>query len=127
MLNWGFSIDLVANLNLSSLVLLGISGGVTISAGIVSKAQQSPAGGGAPVAKALLNSTSSFWPDILMDDKGEFSVVRLQQLLFTVVYIVIYVSYFFGMKMRYPDFDQSAFVLMGISTGTYVLGKSLNK
>jgi hypothetical protein len=30
--------------------------------------------------------------------------------------------------MAYPDFtDNSTYTLMGISTGTYVVGKSLNK
>ena len=126
-LNWGFSYlhSGPLTINGTSLILLGISGGATLAAAAVSSAQKS-----LPPATGLKASLSAkcFWTDILMDDSGNFSLVRLQQLLFTFVFIAIYISNFFNVNpITYPDFDNTAFVLMGISTGTYVLGKSLNK
>lgn len=69
----------------------------------------------------------NFWSDILSDDDGQLSIVRLQQLIFTIAYVVIYISTFFNSHMKYPEFDNYAFVLMGISTGTYLLGKGMKR
>ncbi|MES2111261.1 MAG: hypothetical protein V4577_21075 [Bacteroidota bacterium] len=127
-LNWGFfsGKPVPPAINTTSLILLGISGGTALAAAAVSKTQQALP---APMPSKANLATQSFWTDILMDDKGQFSVTRLQQLLFTLVYIAIYLSLFFkNNAMAYPDFtDNSTYTLMGISTGTYVLGKSLNK
>ena len=70
----------------------------------------------------------SFWTDILKDDSGQLSIVRLQQLIFTFAYVVIFLSSFFASNMKeYPVFGENAFVLMGISAGTYLIGKGLKK
>ncbi len=72
--------------------------------------------------------TKRFWVDIIMDDNGQLSLVRLQQLIFTIIYATVYVTTFFGDAMKtYPEFQANAYILMGISTGSYLLGKSLNK
>ncbi|AWI25640.1 hypothetical protein [Flavobacterium pallidum] len=77
--------------------------------------------------KAKLPS-KRFWVDIIMDDNGQLSLARLQQLVFTVIYATVYITTFFGDAMKvYPDFQANAYILMGISSGSYLLGKSLNK
>jgi len=115
-------------INPTALILLGISSAVTLTASVVGSVQ---------VASKLRNKgthtlklerkTEGWWIDILTDDQGQFSVARLQQLVFTLIYIVVYLSTFFGAEMKLPEFDNYAFVLMGISTGSYVVGKSMYK
>jgi len=77
--------------------------------------------------KSNSTTTQGFWIDILLDDNGQFSVGRLQNLLFTLIYITVYISLFFKNGMEYPDFDNTAYVLMGISSGGYLIGKGMNK
>ncbi len=124
-LNWGFSETHEPTLNLTSLILLGIPAGVTISAGLIASVHKSVKSDGT-TAKSELDG-NSFWSDILMDDSGQFSVGRLQNLIFTIVFIGIYLSGFFYSGMNYPDFDETSFVLMGISGGTYLIGKGQKK
>ena len=124
-LYWGYSTDQIAMINQTGLILLGISGGTAVTAEIISAAQK--ASKKAPSLKITL-PTKGFWEDILMDDSGNFSISRLQQLVFTLVYVIIYVSTFFKKPpFVYPQFDTNAYVLMGISTGAFLLGKGLNK
>jgi len=82
---------------------------------------------GEPPLKKYAGSSKSFWKDILMDDSGQFSITRLQQLIFTFAYVLVFISSFFYNGLEYPEFQQNAFVLMGISTGTYLVGKGLKK
>ena len=71
---------------------------------------------------------TSFWTDILKDDNGQLSIGRLQQFIFTLIYVVIFLTSFFASNMKeYPDFHENAFTLMGISAGTYLIGKGLKK
>ncbi len=82
----------------------------------------------APTALKSMLISKSFWVDIIMDDNGQLSLVRLQQLIFTIIYATVYITTFFGEGMKtYPDFEANAYILMGISSGSYLLGKSLNK
>lgn len=114
--------------NTTALILLGISSAVTLTSSVVSAVQLAGNNKLAkPLTLKLQRQTQGLWIDILTDDQGQFSVTRLQQLVFTLVYIVIYVSSFFGKSKALPDFDNYAFVLMGISTGSYVVGKALYK
>ena len=125
-LNWGFSAVNEPSLNLTCLILLGIPAGVTLTAGIITSAQLSTR----KTEKQFKRDrdSKSFWTDILMDDSEQFSIVRLQQLIFTIAYVIIFVSSFFYSNMtKYPEFDETAFVLMGISGGTYLIGKGLGK
>ena len=122
-LHWGFNDNVW--INDSSLVLLGISAGIGVSAGFIRGVQLNSSNR----PKKLKNEQKhrNFFSDILMDDNGQLSVVRLQQLFFTFTYLVIYIALFFKSGMRYPDFDPNAYVLMGISGGTYLLGKGVYK
>jgi len=103
------------------LVLLGISSGTTVTAAIVTTAQL----GAGKIALKVNRQSVNFWTDILTDDHGNFSVVRLQQLVFTLVYIGIFITEYFASN-DYPKFDPTAYTLMGISAGSYVVGKGLN-
>src|SRR5579863_8475003 len=89
-------VDLI---NQTALILLGISAATTVSAGIVTSAQKNAS----PVVPVKANNNSvNFWTDILVDNNGQFSIVRLQQLVFTIIYIGIFVTEFFG-KFQFPD------------------------
>ncbi|WP_118975686.1 hypothetical protein [Taibaiella koreensis] len=122
-LYWGFSPDHIPGINNTSLVLLGISGATAMTAEVIVATQKT---GTAPSLKAVHLNSSGFWTDLLKDDNNQLSLVRLQQLIFTFVYVVIYVSAFLP-HMQYPEFDTTTYTLMGISTGTFLLGKGLNK
>lgn len=122
-LHWGYVPGHIPSINQTSLILLGISGATTMTAEMIAMTQKA---GTTPSLKAVHLGTTGFWRDLLMDDNNQLSIGRLQQLIFTFVYVVIYVCSFFP-AMNYPDFDPSTYILMGISTGTFLLGKGLNK
>ena len=141
-LYWGFSADHIPAINITALILLGISGAATLmgeaiaatqKANMLSQRNNLQAGAQGFSLKALNVPSTSLWSDILKDDKGQVSIPRLQHLLFTVTFIAMYVSMFFTLLparppyFAYPVFDDNAFVLMGISTGTYLVGKGMNK
>lgn len=134
-LNWGFQSQTVPDLNLTCLILLGISAGGLLTSGIetyvldsyIKKDKDGKRLAGEPPLKKYMESSKSFWKDILMDDNGQFSITRLQQLIFTFAYVVVFIASFFYNDLEYPDFQQNAFVLMGISTGTYLVGKGLKR
>jgi hypothetical protein len=122
-LHWGFNTPDTAMINETALVLLGISSATAVVAEMISSSQKNDARN--LTLKAAL-PTTGFWADILKDDSGQISIGRLQQLIFTFVYVAIYLYAFFP-NMEYPVFDKEAYMLMGISTGTYLLGKGFNK
>lgn len=133
-LNWGFNSPTEPVLNETCLILLGISFAGTLTSVIVTNVHDSniekdnngkPKPGQKLIKKYL--GSKSFWIDILIDDSEHFSVTRLQQLIFTIAYVFIFISSFFSNNLDYPEFQDSAFVLMGISAGTYLLGKGLKK
>lgn len=124
-LYWGFVEGHVPAINESALVLLGISAASAVTAQVVSSSQQANPGNN-PSLKSLNLSSTGFWSDILKDDTGQLSIGRLQQLLFTFAFIAIYLTAFFQ-EMKYPEFDDKAYLLMGISSGTYLIGKGQNK
>jgi len=134
-LNWGFRSQTAPDLNLTCLILLGISAGGLLTSGIetyvlesyVERDKDGKWLEGKPPLKKFMESSRSFWKDILMDDNGQLSVTRLQQLIFTFAYVLVFISSFFYNDLEYPDFQQNAFVLMGISTGTYLVGKGLKR
>lgn len=132
-LHWGYRYfpgtdpDLI---NTTGLILLGISGSVALTAGVIGSTQlaTAKAKGLLPIMLKSTRVTVNFWVDILTDDNGQFSIARLQQLIFTLVFMVIYVATFFADDKALPEFNEPyVFVLMGISTGSYVLGKAMNK
>jgi hypothetical protein len=132
-LHWGFT-PFHPAINVTSLILLGISTGSLITGIVITQTNVSSWMAKKELAEKLLlkvNSatTKKFFVDILSDDSGQLSLPRLQNFLFTMVFTVIYVSHFFSNKMEYINWDNDAtpFVLMGISTGTYLFGKSVLK
>lgn len=150
-LRWGWvgNTGDVLEFNNTCLILLGISGGTTLTSLAVGDFQKTKANQvnaeaasehaiqtehdedatpPAPVVtvKAIHGIHRNFIMDILTNDEGQLSVTRLQQLIFTIAYVVIFISIFFSSKTL-PEFDSTAFTLMGISAGTYVVGKAMNK
>jgi hypothetical protein len=125
---WGYHGK--AALNETALVLLGISAATTVVSTLV-KANLAAD----PANQGLLKMDtrpSKFWIDILSDDGGNLSIARLQNLIFTFIYIVIYVALFFGEGTgkdfpKFPDFDSTTYTLMGISSGSYVLARGMKK
>lgn len=118
-------------INDTSLILLGIALGTTITSTVIDHTQlaaqrRNPAANLA-VLKVTNTSTSNFWADILSGDDNNPSIQRLQNLVFTLIFIVIYVATFFKKEMQYPEFDQTAYILMGISSGGYLIGKGMNR
>ncbi|MGG7666498.1 hypothetical protein [Dyadobacter sp. BHUBP1] len=123
-LNWGFLHEHIPTINKTAMILLGISFGTGLTGEIINAVHI-----GAPVPATglkMLSQSKSFWIDILTGDDGQISIGRLQQFIFTILYVVIYLTIFFPC-MRYPDFDDNAFILMGISTGTFLVSKGLHK
>lgn len=82
----------------------------------------------APIVLKMHQKSKSFFIDLISDDSGQLSLGRLQQFIFTIVFIVIYASTFFGAEMgALPVFGAEVFALMGISSGTYLVSKGMNK
>lgn len=115
-LYWGFHGKVY--INETSLILLGISAGLPLTSKMISDAQ------GKQISALPFGN---FWTDILKDDLGHFSIGRLQNLIFTFIYVVIFVTYLFKNTMDYPEFENSAYILMGISSGAYLFGKALKR
>ena len=93
-LNWGCHPENIPDLNQTALILLGISAGTTVVGEMVS-ATQTP-------SKATKLDTKGFWKDILSDEDGQVSLARLQQLIFTFVFIVIFIFRFFDNNETFP-------------------------
>ena len=146
-LYWGFSEDHEPTLNTTGIILLGISIGTTFTSGVVSNTQEAAKRSvqtsgkqekdpdlhaqesNVPPRKLKYEQESKgFWEDLLMDDNMQFSVGRLQQLVFTCIYVVIYLTTFIHCKMmEYPVFGEQAFYLLGISAGGFIFLKSSYK
>ncbi|HEX6180183.1 MAG TPA: hypothetical protein VFZ47_03010, partial [Chitinophagaceae bacterium] len=95
-LHWGFHSSDVPDLNQTSLILLGISGATTIVGEMISSTQVSGAAAGPLKAlRIVAPASSNFWQEILQDDKGQISLVRLQQLIFTFIFIAVFIFLFF--------------------------------
>ncbi len=128
-LNWAYYRDFGnPGVEITELILLGISVSSTTTSQIIKAAHMTPQN------RKLLDSyvesdlkattlSESFWKDIFSDDHGNFSIGRLQNFLFTIIYVFIYITLFFKKSCDYPVFEQTAFILMGISTGGYLVAK----
>ena len=124
-LNWGFVNSGKPFINETSLVLLGISGASTLTSAIITAVHLS--NGNNKSALKVGKDSKNFFYDILTDDHDQFSIGRLQNFVFTLVFIVIYVTYFFSNGKVYIDFNPLVYTLMGISAGTYLFAKALFK
>ena len=125
-------------INATSLILLAISGTTTLTSSAIKQVQMSAknADPGYLKAKGLTTlkvdaESAGFWPDILSDDSGQISIARLQNLVFTIIFLAIYIIVFFTCdKMDYVDFGAAGshpYILMGISSGTYLLARGMFK
>jgi hypothetical protein len=77
----------------------------------------------ASVTAALTkNDSKGFFRD-LVDDENGVSLQRLQVLVWTVVLGCIFINEVYA-HLTMPDFSASLLTLMGISSGTYLAGKS---
>ena len=127
---WGFS-GSNPDINVTALILLGVPASVTVASTVVANTHEDLLRKSQPTGDLELKKFRAgltFWTDILTDDQGQFSIARLQNLIFTLAYVVIYASMFFASKMdKFPDFDNNTFILMGISSTGYVLGKAMKK
>jgi len=121
-LNWGFVNPTKPEINPTSLILLSISGAITLTSAVISQIHMN-----ANQLTKMKNDTKGFFYDILVDDQGQLSIARLQNFVFTIVFATIYVTIFFSNGHKYADFDDYVYALMGISSGTYLFGKALRK
>ena len=128
-LYWGFTKNHIPDINRTSLILVTLSSGAAIISAIVSKSQEDLAKRNNPdISLKKMNKTNSFWTDLLKDDNDQLSIGRLQQLIFTIIFVVIYITLFFSSNMeKYPVFENYTFILMGISSATYLAAKGSYK
>jgi hypothetical protein len=133
-LHWGYGVEPATLINTTSLILLGISAGTMVTSAAITQAKVNDAEK-TDLPKEELKATSEdsggFFIDILTDDLGQISAGRLQNLVFTVVFVAMYISCFFAKATlhKYIDWDNDStpFVLMGISSSAYLVGKGLKK
>jgi hypothetical protein len=132
-LSWGFDTNSEFGINETCLILLGISSASALGSGIISSSQEADKLNKSNLNPKLNvklkreNTSLGFLKDILIDDNGQFSILRLQQFVFTMAYVFIFISYFFKYDMEFPEFNTEVFVLLGISSSTYLVGKGLKK
>lgn len=109
-------------INGTALVLLGLSTATTaLSAIAISPSGPSPA----PDHPAPPPLHENFLSDIMSDNEG-MNVHRVQMLLWTVVFGIIFVHQVWK-GGEFPDYDEKIYGLMGISSATYVWFKRSEK
>ena len=101
------------------LLILLISGGTTVSAMLVDQARQSK-----------VQSSKGFFRDVTNEDLDAAtdtpSLHRLQQLIVTVLLLAAGAVTVYR-DLTFPVFDDNWLLLMGLSAGTYLLGKKAEK
>jgi hypothetical protein len=115
-------------LNNTALLLLGISTGTTALSAVTGKpgAPAQAANAAAGVQDHVPPSPhENFLDDILSDNEG-INIHRLQMLIWTVVFGGIFIHQVVK-SGKFPVFDDQAYVLMGISSVTYVWFKRTEK
>jgi hypothetical protein len=109
-----------------NLILLGIAGGTTAVAKVIDSSQLNNQGNSIPQQDY---PSKGFFMDLISDEKG-VSIHRLQNVLWTIIVGVIYISSVYDRKIL-PDqtiINNQLLGLMGISAGTYLgLKTSENK
>lgn len=162
-IHWGWHFPLNPTINETSLILLGIAGGVTLTSGLLTQVSETKKKDEVKknIEKGLLKAneelpklkiekdSKGFWVDLISGDSDKMPVERLQNLIFTFVYVIVYVFFFFSYTesqivptvidpltklpkvehtlMNYITFESLAYVLMGISSGSYLIGKGMNR
>lgn len=107
----------LAGVNNTALILMGISGGTSMFAAIVSEKRQWDVTKRAP-ASASATPFTNWFIDILSSDEG-MTIHRFQIFAWTLVLAVVFVS---GVISEYamPVFSSELLGLMGISSGVYL-------
>lgn len=114
---WIITLDL-PTIDGSVLILLGISVGTsTISRGLDNSNFQKPG------ASTIFVPSKGIIYDVLSDDQG-LSVHRLQNVLFTVVIMCVFVANVLS-YLQMPAIDSTLLALMGISSAGYLSGKPM--
>ena len=153
-IHWGYCDKHIPCINQTSLILLGIVAGTFTTAQIIAniKEQAQLSGSNSKQIKELIiesnsNLKRSLLYDIIKDDDGNLSLGRLQCLAFNIIFVIIYISFFFGspanlsmstdcvcnwscdckMALTFPKFTPEVFILLGISNSGYLSAKTLNK
>jgi hypothetical protein len=101
------------DLSASSLILLGISVGTTALSNAVGYANE----------LKPQPTTGSFWRDIITDSAGVPSIHRMQMVIWTIL-IGFYFIRQSWLHFSMPDISENMMILMGISSGTYVVFKT---
>jgi hypothetical protein len=102
-------------LNEMTLILLGISVGTTAGASVIDNSQTDR-----PQHQSL--PSQGFWKDILSDASG-ISIHRFQMVVWTIVFGVVFIALVVR-EVGFPHFEPNVLLLMGISSGTYLLLKN---
>ncbi len=69
------------------------------------------------------SDSNGFWHDLVADETGAVSVQRLQIVIWTLILGSIFVRTVYE-QLTMPEFSGTLLALMGISGGTYLVGKS---
>lgn len=111
-------------LNGTCLTLLGISGLTTSAGRIIDNRDARDPGTAGPNPER----SAGFFADILSDERG-LSVHRFQLLSFNLMFGTAFLTDVFS-KLddgKFPSFDPQSLTLLGLSSGTYVAIKSMEK
>ena len=104
-------------INQSTLILLSIGLVTTAGGSIIDAGQQQ-----SNIVRHQDASSKGFWLDILSDDSG-VSMHRFQAVMFNVIFGVTFLATFW-IQQKFPDFNNSELMLMGISSGAYLALKT---
>lgn len=95
-----------------TLAILGISAGTTTAGIMIDKSQQD-------LPRHQNTYSQNFLIDILSDENG-ISIARFQQILWTVIAAVLYLTQLPGLKGHLPQLDSALLVLSGFSNAAYL-------
>jgi hypothetical protein len=112
----------LSTINATALLLMGISAGTAVSAGIIDSTEIADG-----IPRSQNEVSSGFFTDILSDSKG-ISLHRFQNLVWTTVAVVIYIYRYnnpeSGHDNALPDLDSTLLALTGMSSATYIVLKT---
>lgn len=107
-------------LNVTALVLMGISAGVTAGGSIIDKREIQDGR-----FRHQNTPSAGFFIDILSDDNG-ISVHRFQKVIWTVIAVIIFINKVYSIKTgcELPELSQTLLWLTGISSAAYLTLKT---
>ena len=102
--------------NATALTLLGISTGTTAAANVIDQSQSNTP---ETPPRHQNQPSEGFIKDILSDDKG-VSIHRFQNVVWTVIAVVIYLYKVHQNQSSLPNLDNTLIILTGISSAAYL-------